>query len=240
MDIRIKGLVSIVVPTHGNRDLSLLKNSVEGSLYKNVELIVVNRNQERSEQRNFGIDLAKGEFLLWLDSDQSISPMLLTECVQMMNWYEYCNGLYVPEVIVAKSFFGKIRKFEREFYTGTAIDCVRFVRMSVCPRFNLELKGPEDADFDKRVPHRKMVTKNVLYHHDDIQPLEYIKKKSYYGKSMKKYAELWPDDPCLNIKYRIWTVFTENGKYKKIIRHPVLSLGIFILLIVRGFIYANR
>ena len=236
----IKGLVSIVVPTHGYRNLEKLEYSVKSSTYKNYELIIVNRNQERSQQRNYGIDLAKGEFLLWLDSDQSISPMLLWECVSLMNNYKHLEGLYIPEVIVADSFFGKIRKFEREFYTGTAIDCVRFVRMSICPRFDLELKGPEDADFDKKVKGPKAVTKYKLFHHDDISPLEYFKKKTYYTKSMRKYAEKWPNDPCLNLKYRCWTVFTEKWKWMKLFRHPILTCGVIFLLIVRGIIYARR
>jgi glycosyltransferase involved in cell wall biosynthesis len=235
-----KGLVSIVVPTHGNRNLNLLNNSIKDSLYKNVEIIIVNQNKERSEQRNLGIDRAQGEFLLWLDSDQSVSPMLISECVRTMNWHEYCNGLYIPEVIVAESFFGKIRKFEREFYTGTAIDCVRFVRMSICPRFNTELKGPEDSDFDRRVPHRKMTTTHVLYHHDDIKPHEYFIKKTYYGKSLNKYAELNPDDKCLDLKYRCWDVFVENGKWRKLVCHPILTFGIIFLLAIRGIIYARR
>lgn len=242
-----KGMVSIVVPTHGNRDLSILKNSIYDSLYKNYELIIVNQNKERSVQRNFGIDKAKGEFLLWLDSDQSISPMLMSECVRIMGWHGYCNALYVPEVIIADSFFGKIRKFEREFYTGTAIDCARFIRMCdvdtgirICPRFNEELKGPEDADFNRKIQGRIMTTTHVLYHHDDIGFLDYCKKKAYYTKSMRKYEELNPDDKCLNLKYRCWTVFVEKGKWKKIMRHPILTMGIVFLLAVRGIIYARR
>lgn len=235
-----KGLVSIVVPTHGYRDLEHLRNSVENSLYKDIELIIVNRNQERSIQRNYGIDMATGEFLLWLDSDQSISPFLIGECVKKMRDNPQCSSFYIPEIIVVNSFFGRIRKFEREFYTGTPIDCVRFLRMELAPRFNLDLHGPEDSDFDRRVPPVKMITKSSLYHHDDIQPKEYFSKKAYYTQSMKKFEELWPNDKCTNLKYRCFDVFVENGKWKKILRHPILFLGVFIIIAIRGVIYVRK
>ena len=76
--------------------------------------------------------------------------------------------LYIPEVIIAKSFFGRIRAFERTFYTGTAIDVPRFVRKECCPMFNEELTGPEDADWGNRIPGKRGITQNVLYHYDDI------------------------------------------------------------------------
>lgn len=232
-----KGMISIVVPTHGYRDLSNLKNSIENSLYKNFELIIVNKNQERSIQRNFGIDQSQGEFLLWLDSDQSISPILLNECISMMQ--KGYDALYIPEVIIVNSFFGKIRAFERTFYTGTPIDCVRFLRFP-CPRFDTELHGPEDSDFDRKVEGKRGITKNVLYHHDDIQMCEYFSKKAYYAESLKKFSEKWPNDKCLNLKYRCWTVFIENGKWKKLLRRPILTLGILFIILVRGLIYVTK
>ena len=101
-----KGVVSIVVPTHEYRDLTNLERSIENSTYKNIELIIVNKNRERSWQRNYGIDKATGEYLLWLDSDQSISPFLIWECVSMMK--RGYDALYIPELIVADSFFGML------------------------------------------------------------------------------------------------------------------------------------
>jgi glycosyltransferase involved in cell wall biosynthesis len=233
----IKGMVSIVVPTHGNRDLSKLKNSIVNSFYQNIELIIVNRNEERSVQRNYGIDQAKGEFLLWLDSDQSISPLLLNECVAMMR--KGYDALYIPEIIVANSFFGRVRAFERTFYTGTSIDCVRFIRLDECPRFDTSLHGPEDSDFDRRVKGKRGVTRGVLYHHDDIKILEYFRKKGYYARSLQKYSEKNPSDRCLNFYYRCFGVFYENGKWWRIINHPFLYLCVGLIIFVRGLIYVS-
>lgn len=222
--------VSVVVANHG-RDLTVLKESLP--LY--VEFIEVNLGMERSAQRNIGIQRAKGDIILWLDSDQSISEGLIEEIIDKIR----CGytAVYIPEIIVAKSFFGKIRKFEREFYTGTAIDVPRAVARLQCPLFDETLNGPEDADFGQRIRGMKSTTKLPLYHHDDISFSEYCKKKAYYSKSMARYKEKWPDDKCLNLKYRCFDVFVENGKWKKLLRHPILTLGVIFLLITRGFIY---
>lgn len=225
--------VSVIVPNHG-RDLSILK----ASLPLNVEFIEVNLGLERSEQRNIGIKQAHGTYYLILDSDQSISPGLIEECCKLVSMGYSC--VYIPEIIIAKSFFGRIRAFERTFYTGTCIDVPRFVHFYACPTFDTMLHGPEDSDWGHRIMGVRGISKNVLYHHDDIGFREYCKKKAYYSKSLKRYREKWPEDKCFNLKYRCWTVFTEKGKWKRLIRHPVLSLGILFILIVRGIIYVRN
>jgi glycosyltransferase involved in cell wall biosynthesis len=225
--------VSVVVPNHG-RDLTTLK----ASLPIKTELIEVNRGLERSVQRNIGIQQASGDAFLILDSDQSISPNLIPECVDLINMGY--SSVYIPEVLVVKSFFGKIRKFEREFYTGTAVDVPRFVRRDCCPLFDETLTGPEDADWGNRIPGLRAVSKNVLYHHDDIGCIEYFKKKMYYSKSMEDFKRKNPNDRVLNIRYRCWSVFTDNGKWKKLVRHPLLTMGIIIIIFIRGIIYVTN
>ena len=121
-------LTSIVVPNHG-RDLSLLKSR----LPKDVEFIEIDIGKERSEQRNIGIAQAKGEIIIWLDSDHTIQEDGIRETEELINMGYTC--VYYPEIIVAKSFFGKVRNFERSFYTGTHIDVPRGVLKKFCPKF---------------------------------------------------------------------------------------------------------
>ncbi len=225
---------SIVVANHG-RNLSVLKTSLPG----NVEFIEVNVGLERSVQRNIGIKAAKGDIILWLDSDQSLSLGLVEEIEAILR-HGFYKSVYIPEIILAKSFFGKIRAFERTFYDATAVDVPRAVLKSVCPLFNEELNGPEDADWGNRIPGMRAITRRPLYHHDDIGFLEYFRKKNYYAKSMKKYAELNPTDRVLDFKYRCFTIFVENGKWKKLVRHPILAIGILFIIFLRGIIYLRN
>lgn len=234
------GLVSVIIPTIPNDPfIKDCVKSVNNSTYRPIDLIVVNEGKERSLQRNLGLSRARGQYLLILDADQRVSPELIEECVELMQ-VGY-SGLYIPEIITTKGFFAKIRNFERSFFNGTAVDCVRFVRAYKCPRFDTELNGPEDSAFDREVNGLRTTTRNCLYHQDNIGLIQYFRKKAYYAKSMSKFAKKYPDDKCLNLTYRCFTIYTENGKWKKLLRHPILTLGIIFILAIRGVIYyANK
>jgi glycosyltransferase involved in cell wall biosynthesis len=230
-------LVSVVIPTT-DKELKMAefcRETIENSSYGNVEVLIVNEGRERSEQRNLGIKWSKGKYIMYLDSDQFVSNELIKECVYLME--EGYNGVYIPETIVTPGWFGRLRNYERQFYTGTPIDCVRFFKRRGCPRFSTELHGPEDSLHDRQIKEPKAVAKNVVYHEDGITFFDYFKKKAYYSKSMKKYAELSPDDKCLNFWWRCFGVFIENGKWKRFLRHPIKSTGVMIMIFLRGIIY---
>lgn len=233
-------MVSVVIATHkGAEDqISRLVASINASTYKDIEIIVVNEGLERSRQRNIGIERSKGDFIFWPDSDWVLSPGLIEECVGKMKKYD---ALYIPEFIVGSSFFTKVRNFERQFYTGiSGIDAVRFLKRWHCPFFDETMSGPEDACFDYRVPGKKGVTKSYYYHHDNVGFIRYIQKKAYYSKSMRKFSDKYPNAKVLSFKYRCCGVFTEQGKWKALIRHPFLALCMFGLLILRGFVYLTN
>jgi len=230
-------MVSIVIATHkgAEEQTNRLIRSIHRSTYQDFEIIVVNEGLERSRQRNIGIERSKGEFIFWPDSDWVLSPGLLEECVGKMKKYD---SLYIPELIIGGSFFTKVRNFERQFYTGVSgIDAVRFVKRGYCPFFDESMSGPEDACFDFRVPGKKGITKAYYYHHDEVGLIRYIQKKAYYSKSMKKFAEKYPNAKVMDLKYRCFGVFVEDGKFERLICHPFMSLCVFGLLILRGIIY---
>jgi len=227
-------LVSVIVPNHG-RIITTLVDSIKKSTYKDVELLVIDRGYERSEQRNMGIAEAKGELFLILDSDQSVHPKLIEECVSLCQMGY--GSVYIPEIIVAKSFFGKVRAYEREFYTGTAVDVPRFVKKRLCPKFDTELRGPEDSDWGNRILGPRVTSSYPLYHHDDIGFIEYFRKKAYYSKSMKRYVERNPTDKILDWKWRCFGVFFEKGKWKKVLQHPILFACVMGIILIRGIVY---
>lgn len=229
-----KDLVSVIIPTRTNEDISGLIDSIKASTYQNFEIIIINLGKERSEQRNIGISRAKGKYLLILDSDQYLSPGLIEECVELAQIF---GGIYIPEKLMVKGLFGYIRNWERQFYTATPIDVVRFVHAKGCPKFDQQQSGPEDSDWDRRVRGYRITTKNCFYHYEKTDFFGYFKKKAYYAKSMERFIERNPKDPVLDWKWRCWGVFVEKGKWKKFISRPDLAIAVLGMIFIRGVIY---
>lgn len=229
-----KGLISIIIPTHEYRDLTGVLNAINKSTYKNFEIIVVNEGKERSIQRNIGISRAKGQYLLFLDSDMEIGPDLLQDCLRKI---VYSNGVYLREKIMTKGLFARIRDWERWFYTGTAIDCVRFVENSACPRFDEAMCGPEDSDFDRQIPEPKAVSDACYFHYEDVNMIQWFRKKAYYAGSMEKFIVKYPNDKILNWKWRCFGVFFENWKWVRFLTNPIMAIAVMGIIGIRGGIY---
>ncbi|MFH2146181.1 MAG: glycosyltransferase [Candidatus Omnitrophota bacterium] len=210
---------------------------------------VYNMGGERSTQRNFGIDRATGKYVLFLDADMVLSEQIIAECVQKCE-NEGFIALYIPEKITGRGFWIKVRDFERSFYNATVIDCVRFVRRDKfleAGGFDEHLIGPEDWDFDRRI--RKLgkigEIQTPLYHNEGKFDFErYLEKKNYYSKTFIKYIEKWGRNDeiikkQLGFAYRYWGVFTEKGKFKRLLAHPGLALGMYFLKVLVGLQYVK-
>ncbi len=143
-------LVSVVVTTKNEeKNIRRCLESITQSSYKPVEIIVVDNGSsdltgkiareyttqvfqhgpERSAQRNFGMSQkATGDFVMYVDADMILSQLLLENCVENMTNDSQLVALHVPEVVLGRSYFCRVRNFERSFYDGTAIDGSRFFR----------------------------------------------------------------------------------------------------------------
>ena len=211
---------------------------------------VYNFGSKRAAQLNFGVRLAKGAYILFPDADMILSEDILSECVKKCE-LEGLDALYIPERIVGKGFWIKARDFERSFYNASCIDCVRFVRRE---RF-LELDGfdenldfgPDDWDFDRRVREtgRMGTIEAPIYHNEGgFSFRKYLNKKTYYITSFNKYIQKWGcDDPVIKkqfgLLYRYFRVYLENGKWKRLLMHPVLTLGLYFLRFMVGLQYIS-
>ena len=68
-----------------------------------------------------------------------------------------------------------------------------------------------------------------------------LAKKAYYSKSMAMYQTKWQGNPALRkqfgLYYRFLGVFIENGKWKRLLRHPILATVMYLERIMVGFTY---
>lgn len=83
-----------------------------------------------------------------------------------------------------------------------------------------------------------------IFHNEDEQSLKrYLAKKSYYSGSMDAYQKKWPDDADirrqLGFFYRFFSVFLENGRWKKIVRNPMRFMGVISLRFLVGLTYVS-
>jgi glycosyltransferase involved in cell wall biosynthesis len=127
---------------------------------------VLDKGPERSAQRNFGFAQASGDLFMFLDADMILSATVIERSVAKMSGEGLC-ALYIPEIVLGKGFFPTVRRFERSFYDGTVIDCVRiFTReaFEATGGFDESLTGPEDWDFDRLMRDRCRV--GVLSEYD--------------------------------------------------------------------------
>ena len=235
--------VSVVIPHKKEESIIECVDSIQKSTYEDVEIITVCEGLERSMQRNIGAKRATGDFLLFLDADMYIHPELIAECV----WLKCCpnidypdglDALYIPEVIVGKGFWIKVRNFERSFYNGTCIDAIRFMKKDKFLEYDVALTGVEDWDQDRRFKGTKGITKHVIYHQEgQFSFFRYLKKKRYYSRWMHLYKKRYDRCDELSFTYRYWMVFMEGEKWKKSLGTPVLFLATLFLRLMVGVVY---
>ena len=188
-----KPLVSVVISTKNEeKNIENCLKSIVFQTYpkENIEIIVVdnsstdktkeisqkytekvfNKGPERSAQRNFGmLEKSSGEYLIFLDADMILSPDVIETCVKKMESEGSLAGIYISEVVLGKSYFSKVRRFERSFYDGTVIDGARFIKKSAFEKirgFDEDLYAAEDWDLDKRL--KKIGNLEVLENKESV------------------------------------------------------------------------
>ena len=204
----------------------------------------------RGAQVNFGVKKSSGKIIFFPDADMTFDKDLLKEGVELLAGGKL-DALYVPEEIIGRGFFGKIRNFERSFCSETCLDALRLVKKKLYlavggfDEKNI-MFGPDDWDFTKtirKVTDKISITKSKIYHHEENLTVKtYLRKKKKYAKTFEGYVKKWGKNDSdikkqFGLWYRYFGVFTENGKWRRLLRHPILAEGMYFLRIVVGINY---
>jgi glycosyltransferase involved in cell wall biosynthesis len=247
-------LVSIVVTTrNSDRTLEACLTSIRAQLYRPIELIVIDNSSpdktvaiaerfadvieqygpERSAQRNRGGRLARGEYLLFIDSDMALSVEVVRECVGALA-LDGAPAVVIPELSVGDGFLARCRAFERSFYAGDDdIEAARFftrASFELAGGFDESLTGPEDWDLSIRVAkgrHLPRVPSYITHDEGRLRLREVLQKKRVYSRSFLRY---WRKHRRSGIR-QANLIFRPSflRDWRRLIRHPVLTLGVLSL-----------
>jgi glycosyltransferase involved in cell wall biosynthesis len=253
-------LVSTIVPTrNSSKTLAQCLDSIRNQYYKNLEIIIVDNHStdntlqiarqytdaiytfgpERSSQINYGVGMASGKYVYRVDSDFVLERSVVSEAVDIAESSNYAAIVIHNSSDPAVSFWARVRKFERDMYDAGFDDykvAVRFIRRDVflsVGGFDTRMISGEDYDLHNRIVEKYKIgrIKSREIHLGEYKSLKDIARINYfYGKNtllfLKKHKSkgLRQVSPFRGVYLR---------HYKEFLRHPILSAGFFVYLIVK-------
>lgn len=251
-------LVTVVVPTRNSAEyLSIVLQSIKTQSYPNVEIIVVDNNStdntkkiaarytdkvfnygpERSYQKNLGAQKAKGDYVLFLDSDAQLTENVLKECVELgENGYDM---IIIPEKHVGVGFWAKAKALEREcFLNDDTIEAPWFFNRKsflAVGGYDERMFAGEDWDLFERMRGKGFTyarNKSFIHHHlGQLKFWHMVRKKLYYGKNLnifisKNKKSFWDRIPFLRKAYL--------KNWRLLLKHPILTSGFMTLKIAES------
>lgn len=213
-------LVTVVVPTRDvGRTLERCLASIRAQSWPEIELVVIDNfssddtfavaqrladvaiqaGPERSAQRNLGIELASGAYILWIDADMVLTPRVVEDAVTAAE-ERGATAIFIPEVTVGSGFWTACRALERRCYVGVElIEAPRLIRTDFFDThagFRAELSGQEDAELRMRILAAGLPTAHIdtyILHDEGHLTLPFIlRKRYYYGQSLPEYGQSQP------------------------------------------------
>ena len=239
------GVAEIIVVDNSSSDATVVLAEEAGAR-------VVSQGPERSAQRNRGaLKEAIGDYVFFVDADMRVPKETTDEIAGLLSISDPPDALYVREQISGRGFWARVRNFERGFYDATCIDGLRVIRRSLLKEiggFDESLYAGEDWDLDRRLLARTSktaITKNALIHDEGAFTLRgHLRKKRYYAKNFGAYCAKWDHDEIIRkqfgLRYRLWTVFMEKGKWRRSLRRLDLMLGIWFYKSLVGMVFLLR
>lgn len=254
-------LVSIIIPTYNSaKTLEMCLHSLKNQTYQKREIIVVDNYStdetriiaerytkkvytawpERTFQKNIWIREAAGKYVCFVDSDMELTEKVIEKSVALFERDESIWWICIPERSVWEWIFVKIRDFERSFYAGTVIESARFFRLDDVEAvgwFEEDLIFFEESILPQKIESRRKkstkfyIKEYILHHEGDISFGAWLKKKWYYGKSLRQYRE--------KVK-EIWIQNTAAwqmgviGRYMMFLKHKRFYTKPFLAVCVLG------
>jgi 2-polyprenyl-3-methyl-5-hydroxy-6-metoxy-1,4-benzoquinol methylase/GT2 family glycosyltransferase len=256
-------LVSVVVPTKDSgATLERCLTSVRAQDYPALEVVVVDNSStddtpriaaeladvvvtagpERSAQRNVGLQLATGEWVLWIDSDMVLDPDVCSSAVEAA-LRDGADAVFVRETSFGDGFWTACRRLERLCYLGEPlIEAPRLVRRALFDEhggFDGAVAGQEDADLRMRLlaAGARTTRSDGEIHHDEgrLTLRGIVRKRVYYGRSIPAYADARPGAVGAQGRATVRALVRNRAL---LAAQPVHAVGVVVMRVVEAVAYA--
>ena len=248
-------LVSVVVPTRdAGRTIAACLRSIRAQDHPAVEIVVVDNGSrdgtfelagdladvavrggpERSAQRNRGVELARGEWVMWVDADMVLPPDVI-RCALAVAERTGASAVAVPEVTVGPGFWTACRALERSCYLDDPTlhnpRLLRRDRLRALGGFDPAMAGPEDADLRLRLRAGGVPVAycaDTVIEHDEgrLTVRDVLAKRVYYGRSLPAFAAR----NAGGLRGQgAGTVAALARHHRRLAGHPVLAVGVVTL-----------
>lgn len=216
-------VVTIIIPTYNSeKTIRQCLESIKKQTYKQTEIIVVDRHStdktvtiakrfetkllfvtdERSTAKNCAAREALGDFLLFIDSDMTLNPDTVEECVTK-SLETKSDAVVIPLRGIGHGRLGECRRIERESLSGLNefMDAPRFFRKAAFLKtggYDERLICGEDFDLTQRFRRMGYRIENVaseVFHYEGAPSLHQIASKAYYyGKTLPALMKKEPEE----------------------------------------------
>jgi glycosyltransferase involved in cell wall biosynthesis len=255
-------LVSVIIPTYNSaRTLEECLTAVVRQNYRNIEIIITDSfSKDRTKEiarrfadkiidaqslaraRKKGVDLAKGKYILFLDSDQIIAPDTIPRSVEVCEEEGYDGVTHFERSKIHKnSFVERLINYDKWIFHSRADDHPiygtaepRFFKTEFARRIDY-LDNPP-ITFELAIINLKMHQMGAkikfldvpIYHYEPSTFYQVARKFFRYGfyylPAMKRFPNL-----VLHHSLPRRSYFTLRA-----LRHPFLLVGLFGLYTIKG------
>lgn len=256
-------IISIIIPTKNEaRRLALLLPSLGSQTYKHFEVIInddnqttdntkevikkssakikirhIFKNKSMAQSRIAAAKIAKGNYLLHLDADMILPPIVLQACMaQAKKGYD---ALILPEVSVGHGYWSQVRAFEKSLYVGDeTIESARFFSKKaywMAEGHNERMVLSEDKDLDLRVRTAGFKVgriDEVIYHNEDYDLRRSILKKFFYGKTASLFIFTHPKQAFIQGNLLFRPTYFRN--WNKLVASPMMAASMFLAKFLEG------